>query len=102
MQPMNDIIIKECLGFDWDWANQDKNQKKHNVSKAECEQVFFNAPLLLQEDEKHSQLEPRLYVLGKTNFNRRLFIAFTIREKLIRVISARDMSKREREIYEQA
>ena len=99
---MDDIIIKECIGFDWDWANRDKSQKKHGVSSWECEQVFFNDPLLFHEDIKHSQLERRLYALGKTDSNRRLLIVFTIRNRLIRVISAREMSKREREIYEQA
>ena len=66
------------------------------------EEVFFNLPLLLQSDDAHSQKEPRYYVLGHTIAGRRLFIAFTIREDKIRVISARDMSKKERKIYEQA
>jgi len=99
---MNEMIFKECIGFDWDQANQSKNKQKHNVSPWECEQVFFNEPLLVYEDKGHSQMEKRLYVLGKTDANRKLFIAFTIRKQLIRVISARDMSKKERVIYEEA
>ncbi|SRR5579883_1227061 len=98
---MDEIIFKENLGFDWDWANQDKNTNKHSVSPWECEQVFFNEPLLLNEDTKHSQNERRFYVLGKTDSDRKLFIAFTIRKQLIRVISARDMSRKERKFYEQ-
>lgn len=98
---MDEINIKECIGFEWDQGNQDKNNIKHSVSRTECEQVFFNQPLLLNEDEKHSSDEPRTYVLGKTDDNRKLFIAFTTRNKLIRIISARTMSKRERHIYEQ-
>ena len=89
-------------GFEWDDGNCDKNWEKHQVSNSECEEVFFNLPLLLQPDEAHSQSKARYYVLGQTNAGRRLFIVFTIREKRIGVISARNMSKRERMIYEQA
>jgi uncharacterized protein len=86
-------------GFDWDEGNLNKNWEKHQVSPAECEEVFLNFPLLLAGDEKHSIEEMRYYVLGQTHRGRRLFIAFTIRVSKIRVVSARDMSKKEREIY---
>ena len=99
---MDEIKITNCIGFDWDDGNLTKNQKKHAVSQWECEQVFFNLPLLLFEDLKHSQTEKRGYVLGRTDSNRKLFIVFTVRRRLIRVISARDMNKKEREIYEEA
>ncbi len=89
-------------GFDWDEGNQDKNWRKHRVSMGECEELFFNLPLLLQDDIVHSQAEPRYLVLGQTNAERYLFIAFTIRKTKIRVISVRDMSQKEREYYEQA
>lgn len=98
---MEDIIIKQCVGFDWDEGNQNKNLNKHSIAHSECEQVFFNEPLLMFEDNKHSQIERRMYVLGKTDNHKKLFVAFTIRNKLIRVISARSMSKKERSIYEQ-
>ena len=97
---MEEIILTDCIGFEWDDANQDKNWKTHEVSKVECEEVFFNQPLLLYEDIHHSEKERRLFVLGKTNLERSLFIVFTIRKKLIRVISARCMSRKERAIYE--
>ncbi len=97
---MDEIILDECSGFEWDKGNQNKNTEKHGVSSWECEQVFFNKPLLLNEDTKHSSQEKRCYALGKTNANRKLFIAFTIRKPLIRIISARNMSRKEREIYE--
>lgn len=96
------IDLSQLTGFDWDENNRDKNWEKHQVLAIECEEVFFNLPLLLQSDEAHSQKEPRYYVLGHTIAGRRLFIAFTAREDKIRVISARDMSKKERKIYEQA
>lgn len=98
---MDEITLQHCTGFSWDDGNQNKNQYKHGVTRSECEQVFFNDPLLLYDDLKHSQNERRLYALGMTDSNRRLFVAFTIRKNLIRVISARNMSKKEREVYAQ-
>ena len=95
------IDLSAITGFDWDDNNREKNWEKHGVLASECEEVFFNLPLLLQPDPSHSQKEPRDYVLGHTIAGRRLFIAFTIRGDKIRVISARDMSKKERSIYEQ-
>lgn len=97
---MKETIIKDWLGFEWDASNEMKNWEKHAVRKLECEQVFFNKPLLLHEDKKHSQKENRMYVLGQTNEKRKLFIVFTIRDKQIRVISARSMNKKERALYE--
>lgn len=95
------IDFSSVVGFDWDVDNRDKNWEKHQVANSECEEVFFNLPLLLQPDEIHSRMESRYYVLGQTNAGRKLFVVFTIRSEKIRVISARDMSMRERKIYEQ-
>jgi len=88
-------------GFDWDAGNSSKNDT-HKVSLAESEQVFFNEPLLVLTDDRHSQNEARYHALGKTNDNRLLHITFTLRKhnSKIRVISARDMHKKERAIYE--
>ena len=96
------IHLTKIIGFDWDDGNARKNDK-HGVSTAESEQVFFNAPLLLLADIKHSQSEIRFHALGKSDEGRLLHITFTLREagKQIRVISARDMHKKERAIYEQ-
>jgi len=95
--------LGDISGFDWDDGNPRKNDK-HGVSMAEAEQVFFNAPLLLLEDATHSQQELRLHALGKTDLGRTLHITFTLRKskQLIRVISARDMHRKERAVYEQA
>ena len=92
-------IINQCEGFHWDRGNVNKNWHKHKVSPAECEQLFFNRPLVIQDDMKHSEVERRFYALGRTDSKRCLFIAFTVRNKRIRVISARDMSRKEREVY---
>ena len=93
--------ILECTGFQWDAGNSEKNWISHQVTKSECEQVFFNQPLIIGDDEKHSQNEKRYFTLGQTDNARLLFIVSTIRENLIRVISARDMNKKEREVYQQ-
>jgi uncharacterized DUF497 family protein len=96
------ISLSDISGFEWDEGNQTKSWLKHQVSVGECEAVFFNLPLLLHSDPRHSQAESRYYVLGQTNEGRYLFIAFTVRSGNIHVISARDMSKKERELYDQA
>jgi uncharacterized DUF497 family protein len=95
--------LNQITGFDWDKGNARKNEK-HGVSSAEAEQVFFNAPLLLLDDAAHSQKEVRLHALGKTDDARLLHITFTLRQSgcLIRVISARDMHRKERSFYDQA
>jgi hypothetical protein len=89
------------VGFEWDEGNTRKNAEKHDVSQAEAEQVFFNDPLLVAEDVKHSQAEPTLHALGKAEANRLLHITFMLRQvgALIRVISARDMSRKERKYF---
>ncbi len=84
--------------FDWDSGNLEKNWLKHGVSPLECEQVFFNQPLIAP-DVKHSQSEERFFALGRTDLDRYLFLSFTMRGQKIRIISARDMSRKERKIY---
>jgi uncharacterized DUF497 family protein len=94
----------QVTGFDWDEGNSRKNAEKHGVSQSEAEAIFFNEPLLLLEDARHSQTEARYHALGETDDARLLHITFTLRQggTLIRVISARDMHRKERAIYEQA
>ncbi|MEK7458351.1 MAG: BrnT family toxin [Patescibacteria group bacterium] len=94
-------ILDLCDGFEWDGGNSTKNWLKHKVSWNEIEDVFFNKPLLLKSDKKHSQIETRYWALGKTNANRGLFMSFTLRGRKIRIISARDQNKKERNVYEQ-
>ena len=94
--------LSECSGFQWDAGNSDKNWELHQVTQAECEQVFFNRPILVAPDATHSAHEVRYAALGRTNAGRLLTVIFAIRGTLIRVISARDMSRRERRTYEQA
>jgi len=91
--------LYNCTGFDWDEGNTSKNWLKHKVTPSECEQVFFNQPLVVQYDPKHSTKEERYYALGQTDLKRALFIALTVRNNLIRIISARDMNRKERRVY---
>lgn len=92
-------IVPEPITFDWDEGNIDKNELKHGVSNKEIEQVFTHQPLV-SKDLKHSNKETRFQALGETDQKRLLFISFTIRDDKVRVISARDMSKKERVNYE--
>ena len=92
--------LAACTGFDWDEENAAKNWERHRVTPEEAEEVFFHDPFVLRSDPTHSRREKRYWALGKTGRDRRLFLAFTVRGKLIRVISARDMSRRETEEYE--
>jgi len=98
------IDLAQISGFDWDDGNSRKSTQKHNVIQSEAEQIFFNRPLLLLDDVTHSQKEARHHALGRTGDGRQLHVTFTLRAKgtLIRVISARDMNRRERDIYEQS
>lgn len=97
------VDLSKVIGFDWDQGNARKNER-HGVTAAEAEQVFFNVPLLLLDDSRHSDSEFRYHALGKTVEARRLHLSFTLRNEAtkIRVISARDMSRKETAVYEQA
>jgi uncharacterized DUF497 family protein len=93
------VDFDRFTGFEWDEGNDTKNWERHNVTNTECEEVFFNHPLVVFVDTEHSEQEDRLYVLGHTDSGRRLFVVFTPRGDRIRVISARDMTKQERRAY---
>jgi uncharacterized protein len=90
----DDIIL-----FEWDEGNSTKNQK-HHVESTECEEVFFDSEKVILKDKLHSHGEERYIVLGKTKKERLLFIVYTVRNKKLRVISARDINKKEIKLYE--
>ncbi|ABD87689.1 BrnT family toxin [Rhodopseudomonas palustris] len=98
------VDLNQMTGFDWDPGNSRKSTDKHGISQAEAEQVFFNDPLIVADDVKHSTAEPRFNALGKTSEGRLLHVTFTLRQSstLIRVISARAMNRKERTLYEKA
>ncbi|MDQ3282041.1 MAG: BrnT family toxin [Acidobacteriota bacterium] len=86
-------------GFDWDDGNIGKNWS-HRVTDWEAEEVFFNVPIIYAPDEVHSATEQRFFALGQSNRGRWLFVSFTVRHRLVRIISTRDMNARERRVYD--
>jgi uncharacterized DUF497 family protein len=94
--------LEQFTGFQWDEGNIDKNLLKHQIQNWKCEQIFFNEPLIILDDPKHSLPEKRWAAFGQTDAGRLLTIIFTKREKLLRVISARDMNRKEKKFYEKS
>ena len=91
--------FREYTGFEWDEHNSEKIWLQHDIIPSECEQAYFNKPFIVSYDQRHSQTEDRYFALGHTDTRRLLFIVFTIRNNLIRVTSARDMTTKEQSIY---
>jgi uncharacterized DUF497 family protein len=91
--------LESCIGFDRDESNIRKNWDRHRVTPEEAADLFFHEPLVVRSDVRHSRGEKRYYALGQTSAGRRLFIAFTVRRSRIRVISVRDMNRKETVIY---
>jgi len=99
---MDDIErLLGCAGFEWNRGNINKNLIKHDVENWECEQVFLDERLIILADPKHSIAEKRCAAFGRTDAGRLLVVIFTKRGKLLRIISARDMNRRERKFYEE-
>lgn len=92
-------IVKDTIEFDWDKGNIDKN-RKHDVEDKETEEVFFDEQKVILRDILHSKKEKRFILLGKTKNERLLHVVFTKRERKIRIISARDINKKEVKLYE--
>lgn len=95
-------ILREPFAFEWDAGNKGKNFRLHHVTDEECEEVFFDSGKKLLRDALHSGSEERCILIGATKTKRMLFIAFTLRKNNIRIISARDLNRRERHLYEKA
>lgn len=93
-------LFDDIAGFEWDDGNRDKNLIRHGVTSSECEEAFDDGKKVVRVDTRHSQTEARQYLIGETKGGRVLFVTFTIRAHLIRVISARDINKKERYYYE--
>lgn len=97
-----EALLADVEGFEWDAGNTAKNVLGHGVSQSEAEELFFVAPIVLLEDEKHSTKEQRYLIFGPTGTGRLLAAAFTLRRHQIRIVSVRDMSRQERRRYAQA
>ena len=93
-------LLSLVQGFQWDSGNSQKSLRKHQVTCEEAEQIFFNHPLLLLEDPLHSRVEQRIKGFGRSHTGRLLTISFTVRGRLVRIISARPMNRKERKVYE--
>lgn len=94
-------ILRKALAFEWDSGNRGKNFTGHRVTDQECEEAFFDPNKRILRDTPHSDREERFLLLGKTKMGRVLFVVFTARGDKIRVISARDINKREKYLYEE-
>lgn len=93
-------VVRKVFEFEWDKGNIDKNLKKHKVDDKEAEEIFFDKKRFIFRDKLHSSGEERFRVIGKTKRERLLFVVFTKRHKKIRIISARDINKKEVYLYE--
>lgn len=96
---MTMVIIKEPVKFIWDKGNKDKNWLKHKITNQEGEEIFFDKNKKIHFDRKHSLKEKRHILLGKTKKNKLLYIVFTIRDKKVRIISARKLNRKEKKLY---
>jgi hypothetical protein len=94
------LDVDSIIGFEWDNANIYKNRDKHGLDFKKIEEIFFNEPLIVVEDFLHSYNECRCIAYGRDDYNVKIMVVFTVREGLIRVISAREMTKKERAFYE--
>lgn len=94
-------VWKEPIQFQWDAGNQEKNWLKHRVTMAECEEAFFDSHKRLLGSALHAGHETRYVLIGRTQEHRALLVVFTMRGQTVRVISARDVNKRERGLYEE-
>lgn len=96
---MHKQLLHLLISFEWDDGNLHKSRRKHGITTQEAEEVFANNPFVMMDDLKHSEAENRYHALGMTNVGKKLSVCFTIRNRTIRIISARAMSKKELEIY---
>ena len=95
------MLLENCEGFEWNDGNSNKNWHLHRVTDGECEEIFLNVPIIIIFDKRQRSSEPLYIALGRTDADRRLFAAFVVRNKLIRVISARDMTRSDERRYEE-
>ena len=97
------VRLPSVSSFEWDRGNEQKNWLKHKVTGEEAEEAFDDENRLLFEDVKHSTIQEQRFILfGKTQEDRRLVIAFTMRIEKVRIISARPMNRKEAIVYEKA
>ncbi len=88
------------MEFEWDPTKNDYNLRKHNVDFTEASTVFIDPLSITYPDPDHSLFETRYIIIGLSVRNRLLIVAHTDRKETTRIISARETTNRERELYE--
>ena len=94
------IDLKKIVGFEWDEWNIGKSYKKHGIRPKETEEIFLDKDVQIETDIKHQEQEERYVAIGKTFEDKILFVVFTLRSNVIRIISGRRANKKERRLYE--
>lgn len=97
---MNKGKLQSVTGFEWDRANT-LHIARHKVLPEEAEEVFSDKDNVLDEDIEHSKTEERFLIIGKTGKGRLLYQIFTRRGNRIRIISSRDINRKEVWLYEE-
>lgn len=88
------------MQFEWDDNKAESNALKHGITFDEAVTVFADPDLLFTEDSRHSQGEEREWAIGETENGSIVVVVFTMRDEQIRIISAREATKKERQRYE--
>jgi uncharacterized DUF497 family protein len=89
------------MAFEWDKNKAARNLSKHGVSFEEAETIFDDPLLIDFYDPDHSEDEARYLIVGVSNRRRLLIVSYTERGDSIRLISARAVTRSEREAYEE-
>lgn len=105
-------LLAQATGFQWDADSNAAEGPEFGATRAECEQLFLNEPLVVADDATDhgvegtvpksaacSSPEIRGHALGETDEGRLLFAAFALRDGLVRVTGARPMTRSERQVY---
>lgn len=102
-------LLAQATGFQWDADSNVAEGPGSGATRAECEQLFLNEPLVVADDATddepvaknaaHSSEDVRGHALGETDEGRLLFAAFSVSDSLVRVTRARPMTGAERQVY---
>lgn len=96
------VDLTNIKGFEWDKWNIDKSYQKHGITPNEAEEVFVDKNVGVERDIKHQETEKRYIAIGATLNEKLLFVVFTMRDSMVRVISSRKANTKERRLYEEA
>ena len=95
------VLTQGAFTFEWDTGNETKSVQKHGITRDEAESVFDQPEAIRALGEQVSPKvgEPRFGILGVTTTGKKVFVCFTLRASGIRIISIREMNRKEREEY---